>query len=126
MDAIPYIQRPFIGKPGARYAGVWNWGAFSLAPFWLMNHGLAMYGWMLLILGPLSGVGFFANIYCGVKGNELAIIHREFVDEEQFVAVQNAWRNWGIPLFFTPFVLMFVAWLCFVSYAIYASIHHIR
>jgi len=32
----------------------------------------------------------------GVCGNLVAVTSRNFIDDVQFVAVQNAWRNWGM------------------------------
>jgi hypothetical protein len=92
-----------LGKPGERFIGQWNWGAFCLTPLWLINHGYLWYGVALigLALVPFFGalVCIPSMIYCGVKGNEIAVTRRAFADDAQFVAVQNAWRNWGIPMF---------------------------
>jgi hypothetical protein len=84
---------------GLRYVGVWNWGAFLLCPFWLMNHGRIGRGVVYLALCciPLLGLGAFGMaIAYGIKGNEVAATSRHFTGDAQFVAVQNAWRNWGI------------------------------
>jgi hypothetical protein len=75
-----------------------------------MAHGLRQRGIRVLVLGLISlvispvtlgllwiGLLWIA-IYHGRKGNALAVKHRAFSDDEQFVAVQNAWRNWGLSL----------------------------
>jgi hypothetical protein len=92
-------------KPGERFIGKWNWGAFCLTPFWLAAHGLARRGIRIFVLGailfvvPLGFIGLlWIAIDNGRTGNALAVKHRKFADEEQFVAVQNAWRNWGLSL----------------------------
>jgi hypothetical protein len=92
-------------KPGERFIGKWNWGAFALTPFWMMTHGLwekgigiLVVGLILLVvpLGPLAILGI--AIHYGRRGNALAVKHRRFSSENEFVAVQNAWRNWGLSL----------------------------
>jgi hypothetical protein len=90
-------------RPGARYIGQWNWGAFCLTPLWLLNHGCIWYGILYMVIGLVPFLGLVclpAAIYCGISGNKIAVTRRRFADEAQFVAVQNAWRNWGIPIFF--------------------------
>jgi hypothetical protein len=94
-----------VRKPGERFIGQWNWGAFCLSPFWLMAHGLAQRGIGLLLLGAVALVVplgpillFWIAFRCGRRGNALAVKHRTFADDEQFIAVQNAWRNWGLSL----------------------------
>jgi len=95
-----------VPKPGERFIGKWNWGAFCLTPFWLMAHGLRLRGIRVLALGlfflvvPLLGPFglLWIAIDYGKKGNALAVRHRSFSNEAQFVAVQNAWRNWGLSV----------------------------
>ena len=99
---------PYTTAPGAppsyatpqvtRFSGMWNWGGFLLCPFWLMNHGALGLGIGYLVLSLVPGLNIATlgmAIYFGIKGNDWAVQHRNFVDEQQFVAVQNAWRNWG-------------------------------
>jgi len=113
------VAKP-VEKPGERFIGKWNWGAFCLTPFWLMAHGLKRSGIGLLALelvlfvvplGPIA-VLMIAIAY-GRRGNALAVKHRAFTSEAQFVAVQNAWRNWGISLCacIPPFLLVLLAWI---------------
>jgi plasmid stabilization system protein ParE len=113
------VAKP-VEKPGERFIGKWNWGAFCLTPFWLMAHGLRRSGIGLLALelvllvvplGPIA-VLMIAIAY-GRRGNALAVKHRAFTSEAQFVAVQNAWRNWGISLCacIPPFLLVLLAWI---------------
>ncbi len=94
-----------VRKPGERFIGTWNWGAFCLTPFWLMAHGLTGRGLVMLFLGPVLLVipfGVFALLGIAIRfgriGNDLAVANRRFASEEQFVAVQNAWRNWGFAV----------------------------
>jgi hypothetical protein len=78
---------------------MWNWGAFLLCPLWLMNHGRIGRGILYFVLCfiPFFVLAAFGMaIAYGVKGNEVAATSRHFRDDAQFVAVQNAWRNWGI------------------------------
>jgi hypothetical protein len=84
--------------PGIEWAGVWNWGAFLLNPFWLMNHGRPWRGTLVLIcnfLPPLNLISLAVAITYGSIGNRVAASARAWRDERQFVAVQNAWRDWG-------------------------------
>jgi hypothetical protein len=111
MDAPPAAQGgPYVGYresqsayasavPGAQYIGQWNWGAFLLCPLWLMNHrkvGLGILYIVLCVIPLVNLVTLGMIIYYGIKGNEVAVASGRFTDDAQFVAVQNAWRNWGI------------------------------
>ncbi len=90
---------PPVYGPGSQYIGMWNWGAFLLCPLWLMNHGRVGRGILYIVLSiiPFLGLASFGMaIAYGIKGNEVAATSRYFRDDAQFVAVQNAWRNWGI------------------------------
>jgi hypothetical protein len=81
----------FSLAPGSKFIGTWNWGAFLLAPFWLMNHGRPWRG----VLALVPYVNIPIAIAYGIVGNRVAVKCGRFSDETQFVAVQNAWRNWG-------------------------------
>lgn len=97
-----------VGRPGSRFIGQWNWGGFLLCPFWLMNHGRVGLGILYIVLSfiPLLNLACLGMaIWCGVKGNEIAVAGRNFTDDAQFVAVQNAWRNWGVGVFVISIVL---------------------
>lgn len=111
MDAPPAAQGgPYVGYretqpayalavPGAQYIGQWNWGAFLLCPFWLMNHRKVGIGILYIVLSLIPIVNLVTLgmvIYYGIKGNEVAVASGRFTDDAQFVAVQNAWRNWGV------------------------------
>lgn len=92
---------PFAAAPLTRFSGKWNWGAFLLCPLWLMNHGALWLGIAYLVIGFIPFLGIAAlgmAVYFGITGNDWAVRHRAFVDEAQFVAVQNAWRNWGFSV----------------------------
>jgi hypothetical protein len=91
-----------VRRPGQRYAGEWNWGAFLLTPFWLISHGLRRRGAYLLFLTVASAVflpGLFAIVWYAINygrsGNRIAAANRTFASDDEFVAVQNAWRNRG-------------------------------
>jgi hypothetical protein len=99
---------PLPAYVGSRYIGMWNWGAFLLCPLWLMNHGRVWRGILALVVSfiPLGGlVSLAMAIAYGIKGNEVATTSRRFYDDAQFVAVQNAWRNWGFGVFVVSVVL---------------------
>jgi hypothetical protein len=100
-----YVIPPRLDGPGARFIGMWNWGAFLLTPWWLMNHKRPWRGilYLLLLVIPLASIGM--AIAYGVVGNRVAVESGRFADEAQFVAVQNAWRNWGFIIAVTSFVL---------------------
>lgn len=107
LESASPVGAPFGREnPGAvpltKYSGQWNWGAFGVCPFWLMNHGKIWTGvaYIVAALIPILGslVTLAMAIYFGIKGNDVAVRNRVFRDEAQFVAVQNAWRNWGIGL----------------------------
>jgi hypothetical protein len=109
-----------VPKPGRRYVGQWNWGAFFLAPFWLMAHGLPKRGAGLLLLNVLAlvflpglAVVLWIAVGYGRRGNALAIANRTFTSDEQFVAVQTAWRNWGFAfaVLTAAFVVSAFAWI---------------
>jgi hypothetical protein len=97
---------PAKAKPGTRFIGKWNWGAFCLTPFWLFAHGRTapavriLVSYVLLALVPFVGVFgvLWIAITYGRRGNAIAVRHRAFRDEQQFIAVQNAWRNWGLSV----------------------------
>jgi hypothetical protein len=96
--AAASVVPPYAAAPLTRFSGMWNWGGFLLCPFWLMNHGALGLGIGYLVLSLIPGLNIGAlgmAIYFGIKGNDWAVQHRQFADEYQFVAVQNAWRNWG-------------------------------
>ena len=87
-----------VYPPGYEWVGVWNWGAFLLTPFWLLNHGRPKRGIIALVCGvmvPCWPIALAMAITYGVIGNGVAIHSRAFKDSRQFVAVQNAWRTWG-------------------------------
>jgi len=96
-------DRAFFRQSGRRrglknpvYSGKWNWGAFFLAWLWLMNHGKPGLGFGLLVLDVVyPPFGLIAHVYCAIRGNDIAYDGRRFGSVAQFVAIQNAWRNWG-------------------------------
>jgi hypothetical protein len=71
----------------------WNWGAFLLAPFWLLPNRV----WIgLLTWVPV--VGFWVAIALGVKGNEWAWKSRRWQSIDQFKTHQRRWAIAGIVL----------------------------
>ncbi|MBE9189255.1 serine/threonine protein kinase [Gloeocapsopsis crepidinum LEGE 06123] len=69
----------------------WNWGAFLLAPFWLISNRV----WIgLLSWVPL--VGFWMAIALGAKGNEWAWKSRRWQSIEHFQQHQKRWAIAGI------------------------------
>jgi len=99
-------------RPGFQYVGQWNWGAFLLCPFWLMNHGRVGRGILYIVLNciPIVSLATLAMaIAYGIKGNQVAMSSRYFADDAQFVAVQNAWRNVGFGVFIAVIVVGIIA-----------------
>lgn len=71
----------------------WNWGAFLLAPFWLLPNRV----WIgLLTWVPV--VGFWVAIALGVKGNEWAWKSRRWKSIDSFKTHQRRWAIAGIVL----------------------------
>ena len=96
--SAPLAPPVYATAPITRFSGMWNWGGFLLCPFWLMNHGALWLGIGYLVLSLIPGLNIATlgmAIYFGIKGNDWAVQHRNFVNEQQFIDVQNAWRNWG-------------------------------
>jgi hypothetical protein len=111
FSSIPAPPVAARGK-GSRYAHMWNWGAFLLCPLWLMNHGRIGRGIVFIVLCVVPLLWVFAlgmAIAYGVKGNRVASIGRDFVDDAQFVHVQNAWRDAGFGVAVAAVVLTLVA-----------------
>ncbi len=44
--------------------------------------------------------------FYGFKGSDVAIASRPFLGEVQFVALQNAWRNWALSINFGIYALI--------------------
>ena len=108
---------------------MWNWGAFLLCPFWLMNHGALWLGigtFIASFIPPLGIVTFGLGIYFGIKGNDWAVRHRTFASEEQFVAVQNAWRNWGFVLAVIGIVFGIIGSILVAVFGALIGVHHHR
>jgi hypothetical protein len=107
--------------------GKWNWGAFFLSPFWAFSHRLPLIGIGALLCGLLSGLIFPAimglgiAIYLGVEGNKLAVKHRVFESEAQFILVQRAWTHWGIGVVVVISALYFLYFLFGVLYLMSVS-----
>jgi hypothetical protein len=71
-----------------------------------MNHRRVPLGVIYLVVAliPFVNVATLGCIvYFGLNGNRIAVLSGRFTDEAEFVAVQNAWRNWSwltaLPLF---------------------------
>jgi hypothetical protein len=60
-----------------------------------MFHGRVGLGVISLALSFVPFANLILPFYFGLKGNDLAYDTRRFTSIDQFVAVQNAWRNWG-------------------------------
>ncbi len=123
----PYVPSPpsygtaeALEKPGARYIGKWNWGAAFLYPFWLMTHRRVPLGIILFVASLIPFVNFIGIVclfYFGLKGNQIATNCGRYHDEMQFVAVQNAWRNWA-------FGFLIVGVLLGIIGAIFGAVPH--
>ncbi len=76
----------------------WNWGAFGVTLIWGIYYGAWMVLWGFL-LGLIPLVGILWKVYVGMKGNEWAWRKNKWQSVEQFMAVQNKWKPWGIVFF---------------------------
>ena len=65
------------------------------AGYGFFSHNMIPWGLVVMFLSFFSGLGIFANIYLGVKGNELAWIYRPFRSFQHFEETQKAWGFWG-------------------------------
>ncbi len=79
-------------------ASGWNWGAFFFSWLWMFNHGYPRRALLLLVLDLIPGAGLIARIHCGLAGNDIAFDGRRFESSEEYLAVQSAWRNYGLML----------------------------
>lgn len=73
----------------------WNWGAFLLAPFWILANKLEK--WTILTFIP--GVNLVAVIYLGLHGNRLAYEKSHIRNIEHFMVLQGHWNKWAIRIF---------------------------
>jgi hypothetical protein len=85
-------------KPGTRYIGQWNWGAFFVP-------GLNLVAYAVLFL--------WVAVRCGREGNGIAVANRRFRDDAHFAAVENRWRNWCAPFY--------LVWLAYEMLALLRS-----
>jgi hypothetical protein len=58
IPSTSFAMPPNLTGPGARFIGMWNWGAFLLTPWWLMNHGRVGRGILYLVVCWLPLVSF--------------------------------------------------------------------
>jgi hypothetical protein len=66
--------------------------------------------WFLVGFVPLLNISTLgALVYFGLHGNRIAVLSGRFTDEPTFIAVQNAWRNWGFGLLAVLLVLFMAA-----------------
>ncbi len=87
----------------------WNWGAFLLAPFWCLRHGVR-FGFCLFI-------PFFALVVpfiLGATGNKKAWIAGDYDSVDSFLKKQRFWRNLG---FSAPAIIV----LSFLSLMLYLN-----
>lgn len=103
----------------------WNWGAFCLGWIWCYYHNLKRLALAMLALGIGRGVlnasgeaaghqlGLVCSfcyygllIYVAIKGHRLAWQNRMFPGGfSQYLAVERAWKNWGLSLMIIAFVI---------------------
>ena len=111
-------------KPGTKFIGTWNWGAFFFPGLWLINHGrrtpgsfLVVFVQLVLSVNVIVYAVFFLwmAVRCGRNANSIAVASGRFKTDEQFVLVQNRWRNWGGGVY--------CAWLLYESVVTVASFH---
>lgn len=97
--SLPWTTSP-TPIPGAvnPYSAKWNWGAFLLQWIWLIGHKQYLKAIVVLILMGIPLVNIVTWIWLGKKGNDLAIERKTFASDEEYVRVQNLWRNWGFGI----------------------------
>jgi hypothetical protein len=109
-------------KPGTRYIGQWNWGAFFVPGLWLMSHGrrggntvfvIAMQLVLSANLVAYAVLFLWVAVRCGREGNGIAVANRRFRDDAHFAAVENRWRNWCAPFY--------LVWLAYEMLALLRS-----
>jgi len=109
QKAIPPNRTSYPSKPASVTSTMpsdmskWNWGAFSLAPFW----GFAMktwWAWVWLICP-------YVSFYLGFKGNEIAWSSRKWRDEDEFREVQTKWSKWGLAFFCLSLIIEIIVLL---------------
>lgn len=71
-----------------------NWGAFVFPLFWGISHNV----WFAF-LSLIPAFRIIVRLILLFKGNEWAWKSRKFASKEEFVQVQNIWRNWGLGYF---------------------------
>lgn len=75
-----------------------------------MNHNQVPIGITILIVSGVPFLNFLtipiSFFYYGIKGNDIAIASRPFLDDVQFIAVQNAWRNWALSIHLGTYALI--------------------
>jgi hypothetical protein len=86
------------GSKNPAFSGKWNWGAFLFQWLWLMFHGKVGLGFVFLVITFVPFANLCVPFYFGMKGNDLAYDGRRFPSVSQYIAIQNAWRNWGFGL----------------------------
>lgn len=113
------------GTAGADAARGFNVGALLLAPIWMLRHGLALPGALLLVpcvaIGPLlarelwipllfvGAVPLAAGAALGFVGNRIAAAHTGIRDAGRLSASQLPWAVAGVVLH--VFVLPWVVYL---------------
>ena len=110
FSSVPTPPVASRGK-GWRYAHMWNWGAFLLCPLWLMSHGRIGRAIVFVAFCAIPFLWVIAlgmAIAYGIHGNRVASMSRDFVDDAQFAAVQNAWRNYGFGVVLLALLLVFM------------------
>jgi len=80
----------------------WNWGGFLIPYLWLLGHGRATAGFLLLISTavPLLNIVHVilypaAAIYLGLQGYAISWRHRAYHSVEQLVDGEREWAWWG-------------------------------
>lgn len=100
-----------------------SWGAFGLGwiYFWQMKY--SKWGWIFLIQILLIGISgveegglvalalatdFGVRLVFGFKGYELALKHRKWRSDEDFLATQTKWNYWGASIYTLLIVVGFL------------------
>jgi Tfp pilus assembly major pilin PilA len=94
----------------------WSWGAFLLNWIWAIGNRV----WIgLIVLIPF--IGFFAAIWLGIKGRELAWKSRQWESVEHFQRVQRKWSQWALGLMLIFPIIGILAAIAIPAYSTYTQ-----
>jgi hypothetical protein len=131
------LEEEYYEEAEYRQLSKFNWGAFTLAPFWGFGNGIP---WLCLIYLGILLLGTLSFLYCasyllpilliiflliltcslytGFVGNRLSWQKKKWNDIEHFIRVQELWTNVGLTIIM---IGLFKA-ILILAYLLYCSI----